>query len=83
MWKRLNCYFWCKRKINPQRAKSIGTQTLEEYKTSCCICLEKFPDIVLNPCNHLCLCQDCSRQHQLKTCPICKTNIHQKIQVYI
>ncbi|CAF4961383.1 unnamed protein product, partial [Rotaria magnacalcarata] len=43
----------------------------------CCICLAKNSSVVLSPCGHKCLCNDCVDQQQepLTKCPICRQEI--------
>lgn len=39
----------------------------------CIICYSAPRDILLQPCNHLCVCRHCSRS--LKVCPMCRAYI--------
>ena len=39
----------------------------------CCICLDAHPQMVIVPCGHLCLCQECSQKLTNKKCPLCRT----------
>lgn len=55
----------------------------EESSFSCCICYSNVKNIVLNPCNHLCVCSKCSSNESLKKCPLCQTSIVSKIFVYV
>ena len=48
----------------------------------CVICLENPKNVVLSPCNHLCICEDCSA-HVVRTCPICRSTIKKKTVVYL
>lgn len=41
----------------------------------CAVCSEKAQTIILKPCNHLCLCETCSDNPQIESCPLCKTVI--------
>eukprot|EP01038_Epipyxis_sp_PR26KG_P005914 gene5914-8157_t len=53
----------------------------------CCICLENLKCVVLLPCKHLCLCEDCSplnsMKNTLQSCPICRQSIQQSIKVFL
>lgn len=49
----------------------------------CCVCLEGEKTILVMPCKHLCLCEPCSKQKKLKLCPVCRTKIQQKINVFV
>ena len=50
-------------------------------KIKCKICLEEEVGVVMLPCRHVCSCYSCSAQ--LISCPVCRTNIHAIIEVYI
>ena len=47
----------------------------------CVICLDSVPDTILIPCNHVCLCKECSvkvtsvRVHGGPICPLCRQPI--------
>lgn len=43
----------------------------------CCICLTNTSSVILLPCGHKCLCNDCSvnQGETLSKCPICRINI--------
>ena len=47
---------------------------------SCSICLENPRSSCLQPCRHVCVCDDCSRD--LTECPICRAHIDFKEKVY-
>lgn len=46
----------------------------------CIICEERIAKIVLNPCHHLVLCSVCS--HLVTQCPMCRSTITQRFEVY-
>jgi hypothetical protein len=48
----------------------------------CKVCFDKSAHMLLMPCKHLCLCQDCCEQIN-KKCPICRTEVVQEIAVFI
>lgn len=49
---------------------------------SCSICLDGAPTILLEPCNHLCLCEKCG-EAKLELCPHCRTKIVSTKKVFI
>jgi hypothetical protein len=59
---------------------------LKEEDVTCVICLEKFPEIVMN-CGHKCMCCECfneyyfSKTNMNKTCPVCRVDIHSYMMV--
>lgn len=48
----------------------------------CVICQEGEKSVVLFPCRHMCLCQDCSQHEDLEHCPLCRRTIVQRISVF-
>lgn len=50
----------------------------------CVICQSEMKSIVLLPCRHLCLCQDCFKQlrRYRRECPMCREPYEHSIQVY-
>eukprot|EP00639_Heterosigma_akashiwo_P018077 CAMPEP_0206386736 /NCGR_PEP_ID=MMETSP0294-20121207/16134_1 /ASSEMBLY_ACC=CAM_ASM_000327 /TAXON_ID=39354 /ORGANISM="Heterosigma akashiwo, Strain CCMP2393" /LENGTH=501 /DNA_ID=CAMNT_0053837867 /DNA_START=146 /DNA_END=1652 /DNA_ORIENTATION=+ len=49
----------------------------------CVICQENVKSVLILPCRHLCLCQGCSENDELRTCPLCRENIKSKIQTFV
>lgn len=51
----------------------------------CIICEDNEKSVVLVPCGHLCLCKRCADQlgNYDRYCPICRTLIYRKVDVYI
>lgn len=54
----------------------------EREQRLCVICQEEEKSCLLLPCRHLCLCKACSKRPELETCPLCRGNILEKIDVY-
>jgi hypothetical protein len=56
----------------------------EEKKSSddgnCCVCYETKSNILIEPCNHLCVCESCSAR--IIICPICRSSIISKKTIY-
>lgn len=48
----------------------------------CVVCKTNAREIILLPCGHVCLCEDCSASIN-SNCPICRTQIIQKAAAYI
>ena len=54
-----------------------------DINSLCVICQISKPNIVLDPCGHLCLCFSCAKNKNMDIkCPICRTDIEKKIKVY-
>lgn len=47
----------------------------EENKILCSICYDGSINLLLEPCNHICICELCYNSLIEKKCPICKTRI--------
>jgi hypothetical protein len=48
----------------------------------CCVCMEGERQVLLMPCRHLCVCRGCSEDERLKDCPICRSEIRERMVVY-
>lgn len=44
-------------------------------RDECCVCLENSCSVLLLPCNHLVLCENCMNYIQ-DICPVCQTSIY-------
>uniref|UniRef100_A0A7S3DED6 RING-type domain-containing protein n=1 Tax=Palpitomonas bilix TaxID=652834 RepID=A0A7S3DED6_9EUKA len=62
-----------------ERRNRIEREERENEK-KCKVCLDNEKTVLLLPCAHLCLCQECSSQ--LSLCPICKSDISERKHVY-
>ncbi len=57
---------------------SIPISALKEEKDPkfvCSVCYDGAITLLLEPCNHICICELCYNSLITKECPICKTNI--------
>ena len=52
----------------------------ERDKFLCVVCQDLKREVILKPCNHYCLCHDCSSA--LRECPICKSGIEDIEKIY-
>ncbi|XP_043951965.1 E3 ubiquitin-protein ligase LRSAM1 [Gambusia affinis] len=48
--------------------------------SECVVCMETGAQVVFLPCGHVCCCQVCS--DALQNCPLCRSNISQRIRLY-
>ena len=70
--------------INDLDLKAVTQNERKETEIAfCCVCLEGEKTILVMPCKHLCLCEPCPKQKKLKLCPVCRTKIQQKINVFV
>lgn len=56
---------------------------VKEYpQAMCSICYDNSITLLLEPCNHVCMCHACYDSLVSKECPICKTNIATTRKIY-
>jgi len=60
----------------------IAISTLKENKILCAICYDSNINLLLEPCNHICICKLCYKSLYTKQCPICKTKISTTKEIY-
>lgn len=48
----------------------------------CIVCMENPREVILLPCKHVCLCEDCAEKINRK-CPVCDKRIEGKRAVYL
>jgi len=52
----------------------------------CVVCLDRNKCILIRPCNHLCICQECCNQlkgmNRRMKCPLCNQNVNSTIKVF-
>ena len=60
------------------------TQQISEDQNAklCVVCQDDTKSVLLLPCRHLCVCRTCSRRPELDKCPMCRSRIEQKMDVY-
>lgn len=75
---------------DPEKADSSELKdclTLTDKQLSremeCCICLNTAKSILLEPCNHVCLCEDCAKEMKAKKCPICSQEYKSEKKIYL
>jgi hypothetical protein len=54
----------------------------EEPKLLCSVCYDHDITLLLEPCNHICICQICYNSLVNKQCPICSTKISATRKIY-
>jgi hypothetical protein len=69
-----------------QKQSSTAISASAQEQNFCCICKESPKTILLLPCRHICLCEECSdnfRNGRLENCPVCRQTIVDILRVYI
>ena len=65
-----------------QKNINLSSQIEElEDKHKCISCYENDVSVLFTPCNHLCLCKECSKEYK-EECPICRKKCDNKINVF-
>jgi len=63
-------------------AQCVSLQPIVTNELQCVICKERAKEILQEPCNHICVCEACSKKMQ-ETCPICRQKIVSKRKIYL
>mmetsp|Transcript_26472 Transcript_26472/g.41479 ORF Transcript_26472/g.41479 Transcript_26472/m.41479 type:complete len:375 (+) Transcript_26472:47-1171(+) len=66
-----------KEKVTKEQLDNAAASTL------CVVCQERAKTVLILPCRHMCLCQECSENQSLKACPLCRIEIESKIQAFV
>uniref|UniRef100_A0A8P0T973 E3 ubiquitin-protein ligase LRSAM1 n=1 Tax=Canis lupus familiaris TaxID=9615 RepID=A0A8P0T973_CANLF len=53
---------------------------LEVQTSECVVCLEREAQMIFLNCGHVCCCQQCCQP--LRTCPLCRQEITQRLRIY-
>ena len=61
--------------IEPSISKNNPNEVSIQISLLCSICYDNNINLLLEPCNHICICDLCYNLLVAKECPICKTNI--------
>ncbi|CAF1083640.1 unnamed protein product [Adineta steineri] len=79
-----------KRSARPSYARFTRRNLQQELindSNSCIVCWNDKKTVVLLPCKHLCVCVSCSKKlwnnTQRRTCPICRNDIDNLLEVFM
>jgi hypothetical protein len=79
-----------RRSLRPSYKRFMRRKLQEDLNHNpylCVICWNERKNIVLLPCRHLCVCLSCSQQlwnnTQNETCPICRKQVENRLEVYV
>lgn len=81
-----------RRQILPTRRPRIRTERnpvnsskSDENDRYCVVCQEHIKCVLLLPCRHLCMCNECINTLQIynNTCPICRSDIETTMQIFV
>ena len=60
----------------------IKNKELEEARL-CKVCMDAEICFVFLPCGHLCTCENCAVNRNLKDCPICRVRIEKRNKIFM
>ena len=71
--------------IVPSSLDNIVDRVEQNESMQCVVCMDNARNIMLLPCNHVCLCKSCSDQLTASThkCPVCNVEYTQRLGAYI
>ena len=55
----------------------------EKDEKLCIICVDNNRNILLQPCNHFCMCNKCMLYKKWAKCPLCRQHIQSTLDVYV
>nr|CAD7425629.1 unnamed protein product [Timema monikensis] len=64
-----------------ERRRRVRETDLPEYQL-CVVCRQNPREMIMLPCGHVCLCEDCS-EGIVDLCPVCRTKITNKTAAYL
>mmetsp|Transcript_57968 Transcript_57968/g.151087 ORF Transcript_57968/g.151087 Transcript_57968/m.151087 type:complete len:286 (+) Transcript_57968:1655-2512(+) len=65
-----------------ERGRADGDAEAKQHG-ACVICMDNLANVVCLPCKHLSLCSFCAAQQPVGSCPICRADISEKLQIYM
>jgi len=65
----------------PVADKPSQPPTNDDTLNCCVVCMTNAKEMMIKPCKHVCVCNGCVKQ--LKTCPICRSNIVDTERIFI
>ena len=60
----------------------VKNQELEDARL-CKVCMETEICFVFIPCGHICTCENCALNGDLKNCPICRQKITKRMKTFL
>lgn len=69
-------------KLHEAQRALLASRREETDASMCVVCLQERRSVVLLPCRHLSVCRGCAAHQSLRTCPLCRTRIADRLDVY-
>nr|CAX69360.1 putative leucine rich repeat and sterile alpha motif containing 1 [Schistosoma japonicum] len=64
----------------PEANIVLSDEITARVENECCICQDAMCSTIFLPCGHVCCCKTCSGS--VMDCPLCRSNIHNRIQLH-
>ncbi|XP_052088836.1 baculoviral IAP repeat-containing protein 7-A-like isoform X2 [Mytilus californianus] len=66
--------------VNPQQAAGRTNVEDQNERYLCKVCYQSALEVIFYPCKHVCCCKECG--DKLSDCPVCRTAIRGKLQLF-
>ena len=64
-----------------EASERLASATADDDSKLCSVCLDQDKCVMLEPCRHVCLCQECAPIQT--SCPICRVTPTKRVQLYL
>ena len=64
-----------------EASERLASATADDDSKLCSVCLDNEKCVMLEPCRHVCLCQECAPMQT--SCPICRVTPTNRVQLYL
>ena len=63
-----------KKYIMVKHVYGLNNSDKDSIDSKCIVCFDNDKNTIINPCNHMCLCEECSKDYIKNStiCPICR-----------
>ncbi len=69
------------KEIINQKRRIKELQEEKENSIMCVACKENKKNMLYTPCKHICCCEECDKS--ITRCPMCRTQIKERIKIYL
>ena len=81
--KLMDCYDKLKSESENLKVKNQELEARLEDARLCRVCMEAEICFVFIPCGHICTCENCALNGDLKNCPICRAKITKRMKTFL
>ena len=79
----MDCYDKLKSESENLKVKNQELEARLEDARLCRVCMEAEICFVFIPCGHICTCENCALNGDLKNCPICRAKITKRMKTFL